>query len=256
MKVVILCGGRGTRLAEETDVRPKPMVEIGGQPILLHIMNIYGSHGYRDFMLALGYKGEQVKQFFLHYHPLSADLTVSLGTGEVRSAPHPRRDWMVQLVDTGLNTMTGGRLKRLQPYLTETFLMTYGDGVADLDIRAVVDFHRQHGRLATLSAVRPPARFGALRFVGDCVTSFAEKRQTDEGWINGGFFVFEPGIFDYIENDDTILERTPLERLAADGELMAYRHEGFWQCMDTVRDRMTLEELWQTGHAPWRNWPD
>jgi len=256
VKVAILCGGRGTRLSEETDVRPKPMVEIGGQPILLHIMNMYGSHGFREFMLALGYRGELIKQFFLHYHPLSADLTVSLGTGEVRSAPHARRDWIVQLVDTGLNTMTGGRLKRLQPYLSEPFLATYGDGVSDVDIRAVVAFHRQHGRLATMTAVRPPARFGALRFQGAQIVDFHEKRQTDEGWINGGFFVFEPGLFDYIEDDDTILEGAPLERLAADGQLMGYRHDGFWQCMDTVRDKLTLEEMWQSGRAPWRTWPD
>jgi glucose-1-phosphate cytidylyltransferase len=256
VKAVILCGGRGTRLAEQTDVRPKPMVEIGGQPILLHIMNIYAANGVSEFLLAVGYKGDVIKQYFLHYHTLSANLTVSLADGRVHTHDHAGRDWNVQLVDTGLDTMTGGRLHRLRTMLDDTFMLTYGDGVSNVDLKAVIAFHRSHGRLATLTAVRPPARFGALRFDGDKVTEFREKPQADEGWINGGFFIFEPGVFRYLEGDATILEREPLERLAADGELMAYRHDGFWQCMDTVRDRITLEDLWQSGQAPWRVWRD
>ena len=256
MIVVILCGGRGTRLMEETDVRPKPMVEIGGKPILWHIMNIYGASGFKEFALALGYKGDVIKLYFHNYHLLNSDLSVSLQTGEVLSSPNSVNDWKVHLVDTGPQTMTGGRVRRLRERLTNTFMMTYGDGVADVDLNKLVAFHRSHGKIATLTAVRPPARFGEIRFDGDRVSAFQEKPQATEGWINGGFFVLEPPVFDYIRDDATILEREPLEQLAKDGELMAYRHEGFWHSMDTLRDKRVLETLWQHDRAPWKVWKD
>lgn len=254
MKVVILCGGRGTRLAEETEIRPKPMVPIGGEPLLAHIMSTYAAAGFKEFLLALGYKGEMIKDYFLNYHARASHLTIDLRTGVVEAAPHVSRDWTVHLVDTGDNTMTGGRVYRLRDRLRETFMLTYGDGVSDLDVAELVAFHRRHGKLATLTAVRPPARFGAVRCEGDRVAEFNEKPQTGEGWINGGFFVFEPGIFEYLGGDDTVLEREPLEALARDGQLMAFRYDGFWRCMDTVRDRQLLEELWQSG-APWNHRP-
>jgi glucose-1-phosphate cytidylyltransferase len=252
--VVILCGGLGTRLSEETQVKPKPMVEIGGRPMLWHIMKIYERHGLADFTLALGYKGEMIKDYFLNYHARLSDLTVSLKTGAVDYKNPTAEDWRVSLIDTGEKTMTGGRLLRLKPHLKSggTFLMTYGDGVANIDIQALLAFHKSHGKLATVTAVRPPARFGGLRIEGSRVTHFAEKPQSGEGWINGGFFVFEPAVLDYIENDDTFLEKEPLERLAADSQLMAYEHTGFWHSMDTLRDKNTLEELWATGQAPWK----
>jgi glucose-1-phosphate cytidylyltransferase len=252
MKTIILAGGLGTRLSEETVLRPKPMVEIGGIPILCHVMGIYAAQGYADFVVALGYKGQSVKEFFLNYYALNSDLTVDLRSGATTVHQGERKPWRIDLVDTGVQTMTGGRIKRLRPWVGEgTFMATYGDGLADIDIRALVAFHRRHGRLATVTVVRPPSRFGALQFDGDRVQAFMEKPQTGEGWINGGFFVLEPGIFDYIEGDETLWEREPLERLAADGQLMAFHHAGFFQPMDTLREKQVLEGLWQSGKAPW-----
>ena len=253
--VIILCGGLGTRLREATEIRPKPMVEIGGRPILWHIMKYYAQYGLRDFLIALGYKGEVVKRYFLDHYPLNSDLTIHLGTGEVRVHGSEREDWVVQLRETGLDTKTGGRVKRLASWIgRQTFLMTYGDGVCDVDLRRLLAFHRSHGRLATVMAVRPPARFGGLKFNGELVCEFVEKPQIGEGWINGGFFILEPGVFDYIEGDQTFFEREPMERLTRDEQLVAYRHEGFWQCMDTLRDVELLEHLWQSGTAPWKIW--
>lgn len=255
MKVVILCGGLGTRLAEETEVKPKPMVEIGGRPILWHILKHYAHFGYREFVLALGYKGEVIKRYFLEFHHLDSDLTINLATGQAISHDRERENWTVHLIDTGHATQTGGRIKRLAPLLkAETFMLTYGDGVSNVDLRRLLEFHRAHGRLATVTAVRPPARFGGLVFNGDYVVEFTEKPQIGEGWINGGFFVLEPGVLDYIEGDETIFERAPLERLAHDRQLVAYRHDDFWQCMDTLRDARLLESLWQSGKAPWKVW--
>jgi glucose-1-phosphate cytidylyltransferase len=252
MKTVILAGGLGTRLQEETTLKPKPMVEIGGRPMLWHIMGCYARHGYKEFVLALGYKGEMVKHFFLNYYNLQGNLTVDLGKGEVEVHDGEREDWRVHLVDTGMDTQTGGRLKRLAPWVGgDTFMLTYGDGVSDVDIESLVRFHKSHGKLATITTVRPPARFGALSFEGDLVTHFTEKPQTGEGWINGGFFVLEPGVLDYIDGDETLWEKEPLERLARDRQLAAFHHEGFWQCMDTLRDVRHLEELWASGSAPW-----
>jgi glucose-1-phosphate cytidylyltransferase len=252
MKTIILAGGLGTRLQEETTLKPKPMVEIGGQPMLWHIMGCYARHGFREFVVALGYKGEVVKHYFLNYYHLRASLTVDLSKGEVQVHDGEREDWRVHLVDTGTDTQTGGRLKRLAPWVSDgTFMLTYGDGVADVDVERLVAFHKSHGKLATITAVRPPGRFGALGFDGDLVTHFAEKPQTGEGWINGGFFVLEPQVLDYIGGDATLWEKEPLERLAKDGQLAAYHHEGFWQCMDTLRDVRLLEDLWASGRAPW-----
>ncbi|HKH16253.1 MAG TPA: glucose-1-phosphate cytidylyltransferase [Solirubrobacteraceae bacterium] len=256
MKVAILAGGLGSRISEETEIKPKPMVEIGGRPILWHIMKHYSHYGYRDFTIALGYKGEHIKRYVLDYASLHSDLTVGLRDGSVTrngngSAPD---DWTVRLVDTGGDTATGGRIKRLAQTLgDETFMLTWGDGVSNVDLDALLAFHRAHGKLATLTAVRPPARFGHLDLDGDRITEFSEKPQIGEGWINGAFFVLEPEVFDYIDGDATQFEREPLERLARDGQLMAYRHDDFWQCMDTIRDKKLLEELWQDG-APWRTW--
>jgi glucose-1-phosphate cytidylyltransferase len=256
MKTILLAGGLGTRLAEETATIPKPMVEIGGRPILWHIMNIYAAHGFDEFLVALGYKGEVVKDYFLNFHARNADLTIRLGHDEKKVVAGTHPDWTVHLVDTGTATQTGGRLRRLRPWLGDdrTFLMTYGDGVADVDLRALVAFHRAHGRLATITAVRPPARFGGLTLDGDRVASFNEKQQTGEGWINGGFFVLERGVLDVIADDQTLWELDPLETLAARSELMAFRHEGFWQPMDTLRDKRQLEDLWASGKAPWKVW--
>ncbi|MDW8344335.1 MAG: glucose-1-phosphate cytidylyltransferase [Verrucomicrobiae bacterium] len=255
MKVVILCGGLGTRLAEETEVKPKPMVEIGGRPILWHILKHYAHYGYREFVLALGYKGESIKRYFLEFHHLDSDLTINLATGQAISHDRERENWTVHLIDTGHATQTGGRIKRLAPLLKgATFMLTYGDGVANINLHRLLEFHRAHGRLATVTAVRPPARFGGLIFNGDYVVEFTEKPQIGEGWINGGFFVLEPGVLDYIEGDDTVFERSPLERLAHDRQLVAYRHDDFWQCMDTLRDARLLESLWQSGKAPWKLW--
>lgn len=255
MKTVILAGGLGTRLAEETDRIPKPMVEIGGRPILWHILKHYSAYGFSEFILALGYKSDVVKRYFLEYHLMSGGLSIQLATGAV--IPHARQceDWEVHLVDTGLETQTGGRLKRLESWLKDgTFMVTYGDGVSNVNLPALVEFHRRCGKLATVTAVRPPARFGGLIFDGDLVCQFTEKPQIGEGWINGGFMVFEPAIFQYLEGDNTSLEADVLERLAANRQLAAYRHEGFWQCMDTLRDVRLLESLWQSGKAPWKMW--
>ena len=253
MKTIILCGGLGTRLSEETQVRPKPMVEVGGRPILWHVMKIYERHGLSDFVLALGYKGEMIKDYFLNYHARQSDLTVHLKSGRVDYTNPTAEDWRVTLVDTGEQTMTGGRLLRLAEMVRPggTFMMTYGDGVSSVDLRALLAFHKSHDRAATLTAVRPPVRFGDVRVEGDRVISFVEKPQAGEGWINGGFFVFEPAVFDFIDGDETVLEREPLERLAAAGQLMAYHHPGYWQCMDTVRDKISLESQWSSGSAPW-----
>ena len=255
MKVAILAGGVGSRIQEETEIKPKPMVEIGGRPILWHIMKTYAHWGFNEFVIALGYKGDYIKRWMIEYSSLQGDLTISLKDGKVQILEGEREDWTVSLVDTGVATMTGGRIKRLAPYIgDDTFMLTWGDGVADIEIPRLLEFHRAHGKLATLTAVRPPARFGHLTLGrDDAVTEFSEKPQLGEGWINGAFFVLEPGVFDYVEGDMTAWEREPLERLAADGQLMAYRHDDFWQCMDTIRDRRLLEELWQDG-APWRTW--
>lgn len=255
MKVAILAGGHGTRLAEETEVKPKPMVEIGGRPILWHIMKTYAHFGFHDFVIALGYKGEVIKRYMLDYCALCSDLTVNLKNGDVKFHEGNKLDWTVQLIDTGLHTLTGGRIKRLAPYLKNgTFMLTWGDGVSDINLHQLLEFHRSHGKLATLTAVRPPARYGHLELDGDIVTEFSEKPQTGEGWINGAFFVLEPGIFEYIESDQTQWEKEPLERLARDGQLMAYRHNSFWQCMDTLREKYILENYWQSGNAPWKVW--
>lgn len=255
VKVVILAGGFGTRLAEETVVRPKPMVDIGGHPILWHIMKSYAHYGHREFVVALGYKAEVIKRFFLDYADLDGDLTVGLRNRSVDRHDHHAEDWKVHLIDTGMATMTGGRLKRLRDLLAnETFMMTYGDGVGDVDITALLDFHRSHGKLATVTAVRPPARFGGLEFDGDRVRRFTEKPQIGEGWINGGFFVLEPGVMDFIEGDSTKFEQEPLMKLAEAGQLMAYRHESFWACMDTLRDKQQLDRRWAENDAAWKVW--
>ena len=255
MKVVILAGGQGTRLAEETTILPKPMVEIGGKPILWHIMQIYAKHGYKDFLVACGHKGEVIKEYFHNFFVRTSDYFVDLGTGSLDVVNPNGIDWQIGVIDTGPDTMTGGRVLRLKKWLGESaFMVTYGDGLGNVDIRALMKFHRSQGKLATITAVRPPARFGELVLKGDMVCEFSEKPQTGEGWINGGFFVFEPQVFDYLSGDHSILEREPLERLASDGQLVAFRHEGFWQPMDTLRDKQLLESLWAGGNAPWNIW--
>jgi len=254
-KAVILAGGLGTRLAEETDTRPKPMVEIGGMPIIWHIMKLYSAYGIDEFIICLGYKGYLIKEYFANYYLHLADVTFDMATNTQTLHKSKVENWKVTLVDTGNETMTGGRLKRVRDYIgSDTFCLTYGDGVADIDIRALVQFHESHGKLATVTAVRPPGRFGALDMVGDNVRGFQEKPMGDNGWINGGFFVLSPAVIDRIAGDETVWEREPLESLARQGELQAFRHEGFWQPMDTLRDKRTLEQLWLEGRAPWRIW--
>jgi len=256
MKVMILAGGLGTRLSEETTVKPKPLIEIGGQPILWHIMKIYAHFGFKEFLLALGYRGEMIKDFFLRFHAMDADLTVDFASGQNTVHDGQKMDWRVHLVDTGDQTQTGGRVKRLGRWLgdDQTFMLTYGDGVANIDVAKLLAFHQSHGKLATVSAVRPPARFGGLEMDGNQVTGFAEKPQTGEGWINGGFFVLDRKVLDYIAGDGQAWESSPMDRLTKEGQLMAYRHDGFWQPMDTLREKHLLEQLWESGRAPWKVW--
>lgn len=256
MKTVILAGGFGTRIGEETHLRPKPMVEIGGKPILWHILKTYSASGINDFIICLGYKGYMIKEYFANYVLHNSDVTFDMEKKTMEVHRGSVEPWKVTLVETGEHTMTGGRIKRVKPYLdNDTFLLTYGDGIADMDIRALIDFHKKHGRLATITAVQPPGRFGALRInVKDSVLSFEEKPAEESGYINGGFFALEPAIFDYIKDDSTSWESEPLEELASNDQLMAYRHPGFWQPMDTMRDKDRLEKLWQSGKPPWKVW--
>ena len=257
MKVAILAGGLGTRLAEETEIRPKPMVEIGGHPILWHIMRHFDHHGFKEFVIALGYKGNDIRRFFTEYHANASNLRVDLSRGLAHAHGRgPQEQWVVDLIETGHHTNTGGRIARLAPYLgSETFLLTWGDGVSNVDLRSLLDFHRSHGRLATVTAVHPPPRFGQVILDGVGVAEYTD-RPIQEAWINGAFFVLEPGVFDYVEGDDTQWEKEPMERLAKDGQLMAYRHEGFWQCMDTMREKLLLERLWESQKAPWKTWSE
>ena len=257
MKAVILAGGLGTRLSEETSARPKPMVEIGGRPIIWHIMKMYSHHGINDFIICLGYKGYMIKEYFANYGRHMSDVTIDMRSGHVEVHQNTAEDWRVSLIDTGDDTMTGGRLKRAMKYLgpeDDTFCLTYGDGVGDVDIQAGIDFHRQHGKMATVTAVQPQGRFGQLGLHDHQVTSFIEKPADEHGWINGGFFVLNRGVESYIEGDATLWERDPMEGLARDGELHAFFHEGFWQPMDTLRDRQQLEEMWAGRKAPWKVW--
>jgi glucose-1-phosphate cytidylyltransferase len=255
MKVAILAGGAGTRLAEETDVKPKPMVEIGGRPIMWHIFRHYAYYGFNEFVVALGYKGEYIKKYMSDYIALEHNMTVDFSSSTISRHKNYQLDWKVDLIDTGHGTLTGGRILRLKPYVgSGTFMLTWGDGVSDVNLTELLAFHRRHGKLATMTAVRPPARFGHLEFDGDQVIKFSEKPQTAEGWINGAYFVLEPGIFDYIDGDQTQWELEPLQRLSAEGQLMAYRHNSFWQCMDTLRDKLLLQGLWDSGKPPWRIW--
>ncbi|RIK44088.1 MAG: glucose-1-phosphate cytidylyltransferase [Chloroflexi bacterium] len=257
MKVGILAGGHGTRISEETQIKPKAMVEIGGRPILWHIMRHYAHFGYNEFVIALGYKGEMLKQYMVDYASLNSSLSVNLRSGHVTVLDGYKPDWNVDLIDTGLHTQTGGRIKRIIPYMgNQTFMLTWCDGVSDVNLHELLAFHRRHGKLATLTAVRPPARYGHMEFDGDQIVEFTEKPQTGEGWINGAFFVLEPEVYDYIDGDSTQWEHEPLQRLARDGQLMAYKHTSFWQCMDTLRERHILETLWQSGKAPWRVWEE
>jgi glucose-1-phosphate cytidylyltransferase len=259
MKVAILAGGLGTRLSEETVNKPKPMVEIGGRPILWHIMMHYSHFGFKEFLIALGYKGEYIKRWMHEYYSLNKNVTVKTNSNEVifHDGKQSQASWIVHLVDTGQETLTGGRIKRLAPFIgNQTFMLTWCDAVADIDLQALLKFHRSHGRLATVTAVHPPPRFGHLVLEGGRVTQFKEKPQDAEGWVNGAFFVLEPRVFDYIEGDNTRWEKEPLERLATAGQLMAYRHNGFWQCMDTIHEKQLLEKLWQSGQAPWKTWKD
>lgn len=255
MKTIILAGGFGTRISEETELKPKPMVEIGGHPMLWHIMHTYAHYGFSDFIVACGYRGAAIKQYFSQFDIENSDITVDLQSGSLDVERRHGLDWKVSCIDTGSTTMTGGRVLTLKPHIDGTFMVTYGDGLASLDVADLVAFHRSHGKLATVTAVRPPARFGTMEISPDqTVQAFEEKAQSKEGWINGGFFVFEPGVFEMIEGNRTRLEAEPLSRLAASGELMAYRHHGFWQPMDTLRERNELEDLWSTGSAPWKVW--
>jgi glucose-1-phosphate cytidylyltransferase len=255
MKVIILAGGLGTRLQEETSVKPKTMVEIGGKPILWHIMNIYAAQGFNEFVMALGYKSEVIKNYFLNFHHFRKNLTINLRNGSVDTHDGESENWIVHLMDTGADTQTGGRLKRLAKWIgSETFMMTYSDGVGDIDLNQLIALHRRSGKLATITAVHPPSRFGKLVIDKNQVSHFDEKPQTGDGWINGGFFVLEPQVLDYIEDDSTPWERAPLQNLATEGQLVAYQHNGFWQCMDTLRDVQLLDKLWAEGKAPWKIW--
>jgi glucose-1-phosphate cytidylyltransferase len=253
MKIVILAGGFGTRISEESHLRPKPMIEIGGKPVLWHIMSIYAAYGLKEFIVAAGYKAEIIKDYFLNFYAINNDISVDLSTGKSTIHDGKQPDWKINIMDTGLHTQTGGRIKRLQKWLanSETFMVTYGDGLADIDIHSLLDFHRTHGKLATVTTVLPPSRFGRITFKDSLICNFDEKPKSDDGWINGGFFVLNRGIFDYIDGDDTVWERTPLQRLSQDGQLVGYKHYGFWSCMDTLREKNYLEELWNTGKPPW-----
>lgn len=255
VRVAILAGGWGTRFAEETDVRPKPMIEIGDKPILWHIMMHYYASGFKDFAIALGYKGDVIKRWMIEFAQYQGDLSISTASGEIRRFYPKTPEWNIDLVETGLYTNTGGRVKALADRVgRERFFLTWGDGVSDVDLNSLLAFHKAHGKLATMTVVRPPARFGHVKLQDNHITEFNEKPQAAEGWINGGFFVLEPGVFDYIEGADTAFERAPLEKLARDGQLMAYKHDGFWQCMDTLRDKRLLNKIWDTGGAPWATW--
>lgn len=255
MKVVILAGGLGTRLAEETEIKPKPMVEIGGYPILWHIMKTYSHYGFKEFFVALGYKGEVIKKFFLDYCNLNGNMKIDFASGTTEIKERESEDWILHLIETGQNSMTGGRVKRLENYLKDsTFMVTYGDGVCDINLKKLLEFHKSHGKLATVTAVHPPARYGELLIKEDFTTEFTEKPQTHEGWINGGYIVFEPQVLDYLTGDASVMEKDALERLADEGQLMAYRHDGFWQCMDTLRDKKFLESVWESGNPPWKVW--
>lgn len=255
MKVVILAGGLGSRLSEETVLKPKPMVEIGSRPLIWHIMKHYAHFGFREFVIALGYKGENIKSYFLEYHHISGDVSIDVSSRKIEVIRSSPDDWKIHLIDTGTHTLTGGRLLRLKNFLAdEPFMLTYGDGVSNVDLKALVSFHTAQKSLATVTAVRPPARFGSINFDNHLITDFAEKTQTSEGWINGGFMVLEPQIFEYLEKDQDVLEVNLLERLAQEHKLSGYKHEGFWQCMDTLRDKALLERLWEEGDPPWRSW--
>jgi len=256
MKAIILAGGLGSRLSEETDLRPKPMVEIGGRPILWHIMNIYSHHGINDFIIALGYKAEVIKEYFLNFYAINNDISIDMETGKTTVHDGKQPPWKIHLVDTGLFTQTGGRLKRLKEWFDrdETFMFTYGDGVADLNVKALLEFHLSHGKLATVTTVRSPARFGRIIYKGEQIANFFEKPETGGGWINGGFFVLNAKAIDYVESDETIWERAAVPRLTEDGQLMGYKHYGFWSCMDTLKEKRLLEELWNSGKAPWKIW--
>ncbi|MCF6157344.1 MAG: glucose-1-phosphate cytidylyltransferase [wastewater metagenome] len=255
MKVIILAGGMGTRLAEETEIKPKPMVEIGGYPIIWHIMMHYSYYGFTHFVIALGYKGEIIKKYILDYCSFNSNLTVNLDNGDTKIHGTNRPDWTIDLVDTGISTLTGGRIKRLAPYIgNETFMLTYGDGVSNVNLHKLLEFHRSHGKYVTLTAVRPVAHLDYLDLDGNCVLRFSENFRSNDAWINGGFFVLEPEVFNYIGSNDTPWEKKPLESLEKEGQLKAYRHTSFWQCMDTLRDKQLLENLWQEGNAPWKIW--
>lgn len=255
MKVAILAGGKGTRISEETQAKPKPMVEIGGRPILWHILKHYAHYGFKDFLIALGYKGEVIKKYIVDYSALSSNLTIDVKTGTVKPHDGEREDWTVGLIDTGIDTLTAGRIKRLQPHIgNETFMLTWGDGVSDVNLDELLAFHRSHGRLATMTIVRPPARYGHIDLRDNQVVEFNEKPQLETGWINGAFFVLEPEVFDYIDGDQQMWEHAPLKNLAKDGQLMAFKHTSFWQCMDTLREKHILEQLWNSDSAPWKVW--
>lgn len=256
MKAVILAGGFGTRLSEETNLRPKPMIEIGGKPILWHIMNIYAHFGVDEFFIAVGYKAEVIKEYFLNFYAINNDITIDLSNGKALIHDGNQPKWKIHIIDTGLYTQTGGRLRRLAKWLKDEdiFMFTYGDGVADINLHDLLAFHRSHGKLATVTTVRTPARFGRIGFNGNSISEFYEKPEAGEGWINGGYFILNPRVIDYIDNDESIWERNPIERLARDGQLMGYRHYGFWSCMDTLKEKNYLEELWNTDKAPWKIW--
>jgi glucose-1-phosphate cytidylyltransferase len=255
MKVLLLAGGFGTRLSEETEIRPKPMAEIGGRPILWHIMKVYSHYGFNDFVILLGYKGYFIKEYFANYFLHQSDVTIDLSTNAMKVHNNTSEPWKVTLLETGQDTMTGGRIKRAKDYIgQEPFLLTYGDGVADIDLGKLVGFHQKNGKLVTMTAVQPEGRFGALETTGNRVDSFLEKPKGDGAWINGGFFVCQPEVLDYISNDDTVFEQEPLQNLAKEGQLLHYRHDGFWKCMDTLRDKKVLNEMWSAGHAKWKIW--